>query len=277
MAKHQPAFVARPLADLTLEADLVAMREILPAARAVAGLSGGGIVQFVTLLPELARAWRKTDGLPVVALQPPQGSDDVSRDLGNALTAAMRAAPGQMASPPPLGADGPRLQDLLTPNPPTTGPEAPSFELLDSFDYWTELDPEDEPLAEAAKNASADLVPTLAVPGLERAYWTKFGEREYLRWSLGVEEEALLDALARLQAERQAGVIPGAKYLGAFRALGLVIPVWDLPAGTGAEDLSEPAAAFRDKLETALADTSPLDANQRRARHGLVARSLTLR
>jgi hypothetical protein len=277
MAKNSSGFVPRPLDGLPLEADLVAMREVLPAAVATARLAadaGRGEdteVRFVTILPDLQRSWRQADGVPVVALQPPRGSDDVSQDLGNALVAALAAEPSEPGRPLPLGAGGPRLQELVDPTGPT------EFELRSSLDFWTALNPEDEALTEAAERSAEELTPTEQVPGVPRAYWSQFGTREYLRWSLGVEEDPLIDALARLQARREAGVMEGSKYAGAFRALGLVIPVWDLPRGTSAADLAEPAACFKVRLDEALADPSPLDANQRRARAGLVARSLTLR
>jgi hypothetical protein len=94
---------------------------------------------------------------------------------------------------------------------------------------------------------------------------------------MGLEEDPTLDALARLQARREAGVMDGAKYAGAFRELGLVIPVWELPGGTGAAGVAEPAKAFKGRFDEALAATAPLDAAERRARAGLVARSVTLR
>jgi hypothetical protein len=275
-------FVARPLAGLPLEPELVAMREILPAAVATATLadSGGGAasqpdgtatVQFVTFLPQMVRGFKRADGVPVVALQPPNPSDDVSQDLGNALVAALAAEPKSVAEPAPLGMPGPRLQDLIDANGPV------SFELKESFEYWTELDPDNKELADAAVKSADELMPTELVGSIPGAYWARINGREYLRWSLGIEEGALLDALARLQAKRQAGVMEGSKYAGAFRALGLVIPVWDLPAGTTAADLTEPLAEFKGRLDEALAAAAPLDANERRSRAGLVARFLTLR
>lgn len=274
MAKTTTTFVARPLAGLALEAELVAMREILPAAVATATLAeapGGGPVRLVTLLPQLARGFKAADGVPVVALQPSHPSDDVSQDLGNALVAALAAEPKQAAAPAALGAGGPRLQELIDPA------GASHFELKDSYEYWTELDPENEDLADAAVKLADQVTPTAAVGEIAGAYWAQINGREYLRWSLGVEETELLDGLARLQAQRRAGVVEGAKYAGAFRALGLVIPVWELPPGMGAEELAEPLAVFKAALDEALADTSPLDANQRRSRAGLVARFRTLR
>ena len=71
--------------------------------------------------------------------------------------------------------------------------------------------------------------------------------------------------------------MPGAKLVGMFRAHGLLVPVWDLPSGTGAEALEEPAAAYLPKLEAALASTDPLTPEERSARAGLTGRQLTLR
>ena len=55
------------------------------------------------------------------------------------------------------------------------------------------------------------------------------------------------------------------------------MPVWELAKGSEAEDIEKPVADFLPRFEAALADTTPLDANERRARAGLVARQVTLR
>ena len=62
-----------------------------------------------------------------------------------------------------------------------------------------------------------------------------------------------------------------------FRTHGVLVPVWDLPVGTGPEALEEPAEAFGKELEAALADDSPLTGDERAARSGLTNRQLTLR
>jgi hypothetical protein len=62
-----------------------------------------------------------------------------------------------------------------------------------------------------------------------------------------------------------------------FRAHGRLVPVWDLPSGTGAAVLEEPAARFGRDLESALADHTPLTVEQRSARSGLASRQLTIR
>jgi hypothetical protein len=65
--------------------------------------------------------------------------------------------------------------------------------------------------------------------------------------------------------------------VGTFRAHGLLVPVWDLPVGTGAEVLEQPAARLAEQLDAALADDSPLSPEERSARSGLANRQLTLR
>ena len=102
------------------------------------------------------------------------------------------------------------------------------------------------------------------------------GAREFLRWAQPHEEQVVLDALARLHAKRESG-FEGAKFVGYFRSSGLVVPVWELAKGSEAEDIEARSPSSVPAFEAALADTTPLDANERRARAGLVARQVTLR
>jgi hypothetical protein len=102
-------------------------------------------------------------------------------------------------------------------------------------------------------------------------------ERAHLRWVRPEAEEPLLDALARLRAAGEITLGEGTRYAGAFRAHGLVVPVWDLPADTPAEEWAGPAAEWQARLERALAASDPLTADERRARAGLLSRQITLR
>jgi len=71
--------------------------------------------------------------------------------------------------------------------------------------------------------------------------------------------------------------VPDSRFVGMFRAHGLLCPVWDVPIGTGAEALEEPAAAFKVALDAALADDSEPSAEVRAARAGLANRQVTIR
>jgi hypothetical protein len=91
------------------------------------------------------------------------------------------------------------------------------------------------------------------------------------------DEEQLLSALARLHVEGKDVIAEGSRLVGMFRVHGVLVPVWDLPVGTGAEVLEKPAAKFAQDLEKALANDAPLTSEERAARSGLANRQLTIR
>ena len=100
-------------------------------------------------------------------------------------------------------------------------------------------------MAGALDQANASAHPTARLGSVEAAYWTNVGAKEHLRWVMPEPEDQLLDALARLHAAGQDSVADGSRFVGMFRAHGLLTPVWDLPSGTGAEVLEEPASTVR--------------------------------
>ena len=109
-------FVARPFAGIPAEEGLVAMMQIIPAATATVRLTqeyGGGEVQLVTLLPELAQAMRRADGEVLVAMQTTMHSGDASRDVAAALIDALELEAGRGLARQGLPEPGPRLQDVL--------------------------------------------------------------------------------------------------------------------------------------------------------------------
>ncbi|HEY9395264.1 MAG TPA: DUF5926 family protein, partial [Nocardioides sp.] len=118
---------------------------------------------------------------------------------------------------------------------------------------------------------------TLRLASVEAAYWTSVGSKEHLRWVMPEPEDALLTALARLHVTGEDVIVPDARFVGMFRAHGLLAPVWDLPVGTGAEALEEPAVAFKKLLDEALADDSEITPEVRSARAGLANRQVTIR
>ena len=146
------------------------------------------------------------------------------------------------------------------------------------FEFWgADMPDPDGELAASLERASAAVVPTVRLTSVAAAYWCRIGPRTHLRWVLPDSEEPLLDGLARLHAARELGVGDGSRYIGAFRADGLVVPVWDLAPDAEAADVEGPAAALRRKLDDALATTEALSAAERRSRSGLLSRQVTLR
>ncbi|MDQ4051105.1 MAG: SEC-C domain-containing protein [Actinomycetota bacterium] len=263
-------FVARPFEGMAGECDLVAMRELVPAAMAPLTVRDTDrAVQLCTLLPMAAPAMSRDSGEVWLGLQVQHSFGDPSRDLAAVLLAALDAEPGIVGLTDPPG-EGPRLQDLVT----NTSLDVTVHE---GFDYWVADVEDSDALTGALEQANDSAVPTSRLTTVEAAYWTDVGSKEHLRWVMPEPEDRLLDALARLHAARQDVIAPDARLVGMFRAHGLLAPVWDLPVGTGAEALEEPAEKFKAALDEALADSSDLTTEQRAARSGLANRQVTIR
>jgi hypothetical protein len=265
--------VARPFAGRADETEWVALREIVPAATAPLHLreDTGRSVTLSTLLPLAWPALVRADGTVLLGLQVQSRSGDVSRDLAAALEQALQAPPGTPVVPTGLPGPGARLQDLLADDP-------IEVTVHDGFAHWVEgaADPDGE-VAASMERANASVVPTARLTSVVSAYWCRIGAKTHLRWVLPDPEEPLLDAMARLAVDGALGLGPDSRYVGSFRAHGLLVPVWDLPADREAEALEEPAAAWRTRLDEALASPRALTGEQRRARAGLLSRQLTLR
>ncbi len=268
-------YVSRPFEGLAWECDLVALRELVPSATAPISVDGTERqVTLCTLLPMAAPAMVRDDGDVWLGLQVQHQFGDPSRDLAAVLTNALGAAEegrgaGIVGLTDPPG-PGPRLQDLVT-------NDTLDVTVHDGFGFWVADAEADPATAAALEQANAAASPSARLTSVEAAYWTNVGTKEHLRWVMPQPESQLLDALARLHAAGRDRVAPESRLVGMFRAHGLLVPVWDLPVGTGAEALEEPADAFAVALAEALGDDSPLSSEERAARAGLANRQVTLR
>jgi len=267
-------FVGRPFEGLPSECDVIAMRELVPAATAPLTLSeaagaGDRKVQLCTLLPMAAPAMVRDSGEIWLGLQVQHNFGDPARDLGAVLVKALAAEPGIVGLTDPPGA-GPRLQDLVT------GTRL-DVTVHDGFEFWIADIEDQDPMAAALEHANEAAAPTARLASVDAAYWTDVGTKEHLRWVMPEPEDRLLDALARLHAAGRDDLAEGSRLVGMFRAHGVLAPVWDLPLGTGAAALEEPAARFAADPAEALADTSDLTSEQRSARSGLANRQVTIR
>lgn len=275
-AREVDRLVTRPFAGLPGECDWVALREIVPAATAELTLAGAHAGRQATLATVLPMAWPamvRTDGRVFVGLQVPAASGDLSRDVAAALDRALAAEPGTALSTGGLPGPGPRLQDVVDPQAPV------EVVVRSGFDFWLEGVDEssyDADVTASMERANAAVVPTARLVSVPAAYWGGLPERNTLRWVLPEDEEPLLDALARLKARNGLGLGEGTRFIGSFRAHGLLVPVWDLPQGMLADDVEDAAADLRARLDEALGGGS-LTAAERHARAGLQTRQLTLR
>lgn len=274
-AADRESFVLRPFEGMASECDLIAMREIVPAATTPLTLTGEYAdrkVTAVTVLPLALPSLTRSDGSVLVALQTQLSAGDASRQVAAALIAALNIEPGATPTNVDITPDTPPLQKLVDPAVPL------EITVHDGFEFWVENPDEmtDEVKAslEQANNAAP---PTARLSSVPAAYWSDEGERAWVRWVMPHEEYHLLNALARLHAARVDDIGAGSKYVGSFRCHGLLAPVWEVPKGTPAEAFEEGALALSERLAEALANSTPLTSVERRARDGLANRQLTIR
>ncbi len=264
-------YVARPFEGMPDEPDVIALRELVPAATTTLHLKDGGReVRLASLLPSGAPAMVRDSGQIWLGLQVQHAYGDLARDLGAVLEAALAQQESGIVGLTSDPGPGPRLQDLIS----DTSLEVTVHE---GFDYWVDDVERDDAITAALQQANEAAFPTARLDGLGAAYWTNVTTKEHLRWVMPEPEDALLDALARLHAAGQDQLIDEGRLVGMFRAHGLLAPVWDLPVGTGPEVLQAPAEAFARALGDALASTTELTTVERSARNGLANRQVTIR
>lgn len=266
----------RPFEGFVSECDIVAMRELVPSATAeltlLKGVGSGRKVTLATVLPMAYPALVRANGDILLGLQINSGSGDASRDLANALERALQAPHGEPVGIDRVSTDSPSAQDCIDPK------VKLDVVVHDNFDFWVESGGEVTAEVQASlERASEYANPTKKLASIESGYWTQMGNKEHLRWIMSTPENALLNGLARLHAARADSIGPDTRLVGMFRAQGLIVPVWDLPLGRGADAIEEPAAAFGVRLQEALAESKPLSDAERRARAGLTTRQVTLR
>lgn len=268
------AFVARPFADLPFEADLICLRELIPAATAEVKLTeeyGGATVTIASLLPAAWQAWHREDGTILAGMQVPVSSTDASRDVARGILSALDAEPGTTIEATTEPGPGPKLQDILDVDHPF------SIRVLSTFEYWQLPGADtDSDVKAALEQANESIAPTEKVTSATSAYWTEMSGRTYVRWARPETEDALVNGLARLQADGQNDLGGPGSFLGYFRAHGITVPVWEVDFGTQVDAIEDPIAEFAGRLDAAVADTTPLTPDARRVRSGIVARQLTI-
>ncbi|MCI5825347.1 MAG: DUF5926 family protein [Arcanobacterium sp.] len=272
--RAQVPYVDRPFAGLPCEVELVAMREILPSATLPVRTTaeyGAQDVLLVTMLPEMVGALRRSDGVLMVSVRTVLNSGDASLDIADRLIHALDLEEGQTFTQVDLpDAQGPRLADVL--DLAATG----ALDVRTDLAFWIgEKEREDPNIAAAIDAAREQIIPMAEVPAIHGAFWARM-QREFVRWVRSEDEDKVLAGLARLQNRRELS-FDGARFVGAFRASGLLIPVFELERGTEASELTAPMTALAAVLEKEIASEAPLTPEERRAKAGIVSRQVTLR
>src|SRR5688500_13250002 len=160
--------VTRPFEGLPGEADWVALRELVPAATATLRTTDGREVTLASVLPGGTPALVRASGEIVLGVQMQTSSDDVSRDIGTALAAALEAPAGAPVDPGPIGgagSAGPRLQELLDLSAP--------FEVTvhEDFGFWLEGAPVAAAARAGLEQAHQAILLTVRPGGAEGGDW----------------------------------------------------------------------------------------------------------
>lgn len=264
-------FVARPFEGMAGECDLIALRELVPAATVPLKFKDSDReLQLCSILPGAAPALVRDSGAIWLGLQVQHNFGDPSRDLGAVLERALEAEPGDLVgltTPPAIGA---RLQDLIVDEP---------FDVTvhDTFGFWVADQDDADEAAAALEQANAQIYPTKKLLSVPSAYWTDVGSKEHLRWARPEAEAPLLDALAILHTTGDTKLGEDTRLVGMFRAHGVLVPVWDLPVGMGAEALEEPVVELDTRLSEVLAQPRELTSDERSTREALGTRQVTIR
>lgn len=274
-AAERASFVQRPFEGMASECDLVAMRELVPAATTKLKLTGEHAdrdVTLVTVLPLALPCLTRSTGNVLVAMQTQFPAGDAGKQISAALLAALEIEPGATPRSVAIGPDTPKLQEILDPS------ATLEITVHDGFGFWVENPDDMTPeIEQSLEQANAAAPPCTRLSSVEAAYWTHERDKAWLRWVMPHDEHALLKAFARLHVAKADNLTDATRYVGAFRAHGLLAPVWEIPLDITAEELEEPAKAINERLGEALADDSPLNADERRARDGFVGRQVTIR
>lgn len=273
-------FVARPFEGLAGECDVIALREFVHAATAPLtlkeGVVGAGerVVRLNTMLPVGAPAMVRDSGEVWIGLQVQHNFGDPARDLGAVLLAALEQAERGESGIVGLTTDpgaGPRIQDLVA-------NEELDITVHEGYEFWvSDVEDPGHDFMHALEDANESIFPAARLTKVDGAWWTNVGTKEHLRWVMPHDEDQLLTALARLHAAGDDVLVEGSRFVGMFRAHGLLAPVWDLPVGTGAKALEMPAKKFRTALNKALKLKGDLTPEERSARAGLANRQVTIR
>ena len=270
----------RPFGGFASEADLIAMQEFAPSARAKIAVKGVDYpVYLVTVLPGATAAIvRDTDGdtppTAFVALQRQHRGPNPHKDLAHTLAWLQTAQPGQTLGTSIADGTEPELSELMDPA------QKLDVQVEKDFDWWLpEGQTIDPAMQQNMKQVNESMLPTervdVSAPGA--VWWTDGGDKGYIRWIRQDDEDALFTALARLYAAGDLTLGEGTRFAGAFRTHGVAVPVFDVDPTVTAQEFQEPIQELAVSLEKALAVDTPLTADERKARDTIRSRQVTNR
>jgi len=267
----------RPYGGLAAEADLVALQEFVPSAVAKLDITGvDRDVYVATVLPGGGPAMVRDNGDAFVALQTQSRSHNPGRDLAYALAWVKDAAPGSTLDSAVADGSEPKLTDLIA-----ADAELEITEHQD-FNWWfPEGSTLDAMTAQALQTANDAVVEShrvdADVPGA--VWWVDPGSgKAHIRWvRTDDNEDALLNALARIAARGELNLGEDTKFAGVFRTHGILVPVFDLDPTVTSGEYDDELARLDKAIAAELGNDAQLSADERKQLQNIKSRQVTIR
>lgn len=270
----------RPFAGLVAEADLVALQEFVPSA--VAKINVQGVdrdVYLATVLPGGGAALIRDEefgGDAYVALQTQTRSQNPGRDLAYALKWVAESTPGQTLESSAADGSEPALSTLIAAD------AALDITEHNDFNWWIPVGADlDAMTLQAIENANEAVVESHRVdadiPGA--VWWVDPGSgKAHIRWvRTDDNEDALLNALARVAARGELHLGEDTKFAGVFRTHGIAVPVFDLDPTVGHSEYADELSRVSQALEIELSNDEQLNADERKQLQNIKSRQVTIR
>ncbi|MDO5032964.1 DUF5926 family protein [Corynebacterium sp.] len=270
----------RPFGGFAAEADLVALQEFVPSAFAKLSVKGfDRDVYVATVLPGASAALIRDEefgGDAFVGLQVQSHTHNPGRDLAFALNWVKNSEPGATLESTAADGSQPKLEELLD-----TDAEL-EVTVSQDFGWWMPEGAQITPqVAQSLKMANDSVIESHKV-GEEItgvAYWANAGGgKAHIRWVRPSDDEnAFLNALARVAASGKLNLGEGTKFAGVFRTHGLIAPVFDLKPEVDYNSYEAELARVDKAIEAELSNDAQLTADERKQLENIKSRQVTLR
>lgn len=270
----------RPFAGFRGEAELVALQEFIASGYAKVDVAGAERdIYLCSILPGAGAVQvreREFGEAAYVALQFKGRSHNPGRDLAYALNWARQARPGESLQSTVADGTQPELTELLD-----VAAEL-DVQVQDDFDWWFPAEATvPVEVQHAIQQANETVVLTRRVEAaVSGSAWfaDQGGGKTYLRWiRVDEDENALLNALARIAARGELAVGEDTKFAGVFRTHGLIVPVWDLPEDAQAQGYAAELERVDGLITAELDNDAQLDPGERRQLENIKSRQVTIR
>ena len=273
----------RPFVGLAAESQLVAMQEFVPSAIAKVNVKGvDRDVYIATVLPGASAALIRDEqlgGAAFVGLQVQSHSHNPGRDLAFALNWVKNNEPGATLASTVADGTQPALTELLEED------AVLDIEVFQDFSWWlpegTQVTPQ---MAQSLRMANDSVIESHRVGEgakdfVGTAFWANAGGgKAHIRWVRPTDNEnAFLDALARVAARGELNLGEDTKFAGVFRTHGLIAPVFDLDPAVAYDSYEEHLARVNAALEEELGNDAQLNPEERKQLENIKSRQVTLR